>query len=113
MKRENYRGPQGLRMYPQNGLQQPITKCPCKNIQETRAQPHHVTGDILLKPHPYKTEMQHTQAGRQFHPPPHMSQLMRWILEQLWGQSWQEGVEKLERIWETAVKITGWEKNVL
>lgn len=70
MKRSN-QVPQGLQRYLQNWPQQPLTECLCKIIQETRAQPPHVTGDILLKPHPYEMEMQHPQAGRQFyHPPP-------------------------------------------
>lgn len=112
MKRENCWAPQGPRKYLQNWPQQPVTKRLCKNIQETRTQPPYVTGDILLKPCPYKMEMQRTQAGRQSHPP-HIT-----VDETDPGKSFgvnlgKKDVEKLERIRETAIKITGWEKNVL
>lgn len=57
-------------------------------------------------------EMQRTQAGRQFHPP-HIT-----VYEMDPGKSFgvnlgKKDVEKLERIQETAIKITGSEKNVL
>lgn len=57
-------------------------------------------------------EMQRTQAGRQSHPP-HIA-----VDEMDPGKSsgvnlGKKDVEKLERIRETAIKITGWEKNVL
>lgn len=56
--------------------------------------------------------MQRTQAGRQSHPP-HIA-----VDEMDPGKSsgvnlGKKDVEKLERIRETAIKITGWEKNVL
>lgn len=100
-----------MRSYLHNWPQQLVTRRLCENIEEPEHNLPMLQGIFCLSHVPMKWKCNTCKLGGNF--TPHTSQLMRWILEQLWGQPWQEDVEKLERIQETAVKITGWERSVL